>query len=397
MIPRRIAPFLLTLASEYPVLVVTGPRQSGKTTLCRALFPEHAYVNLEPSDNREFAQQDPRGFLARYDAGAVIDEIQHAPELTSYLQAIVDDDPTPGRFILTGSENLTLTESVSQSLAGRSGMAWLLPLSAAEMAAAGIMEDRLWDHLLRGGYPRILDRGLAPGRWLQNYTTAYLERDVRSVLNVGDLNAFRSFLALAAGRTACEVNYSGIGGDAGVSHNTARSWLSVLQAGFLVHLSPAWHRNLRKQLVRSPKLHWLDSGLLCALLGIRDTSHLELHPLRGAIFESWVFSELLKARLNAGLPGELKHFRESRGLEIDILIEDGLRLTAVECKSGATVHGDQVSGLQRFQKLLGDRAPELPAPDLVLAYGGRESVRRGGVAVTAWQDVGSIVDRDAGH
>lgn len=343
-------------------------------------------------DVRPFAREDPRGFLARFQAGAVIDEIQHAPELTGYLEEAVDQDPAPGRFILTGSENLQLTESVSQSLAGRSAMSWLLPLSTGEIADAGLLADDLWEHLLRGGYPRILDRGLKPGGWLQNYVSSYIERDVRPVLNVGDLSTFRSFVALAAGRTAREVNYSALGTDAGVSHNTARAWLRVLQAGFFVEFAPAWHRNLRKQLVRAPKLHWLDSGLLCALLGIRDRQQLELHPLRGEIFESCVFSELLKARLHQGLAGQLKHFRESRGIEVDILVEDGTALLAVECKSGATLQPAHLWTLDRFRALLADRAPTVQL-DSALVYAGIDTVRRSGIAVTGWRDVSTLAAR----
>lgn len=384
MLQRSIVPFLRALASEYPVVVVTGPRQSGKTTLCRALFPDHAYANLEPADTRAFAQDDPRGFLARLADAAVIDEIQHVPELAGYLQEAVDEDPRPGRYVLTGSENLALTESVSQSLAGRCGFAILLPLSLAELAAGGHVGDDLWAQLLRGGFPRIFDRGLDAPRWLRNYLASYVERDVRRLLNVGDLDRFQTFVRLSAGRTGREVNLSSLGADAGVSHNTARSWLSVLQASFLVHTAPAWQRNLRKQLVKAPKLHWLDSGLTCALLGIREPSQLEVHPLRGAIFESWVASELLKDRFNQGLDAGLRHFRESRGVEIDVLIEDGLALTAVECKSGATVQREHLQALERFASLLSERAPEL-ALARRLVYGGDEAMERSGVRIVGWQ------------
>ena len=237
-VARNLHKALLDRARYAPVVTVTGPRQSGKTTLCRAAFPELDYVSLEPLDNRQFALDDPRGFLERYAGGAVIDEIQHAPDLLSYLQEAVDEDPRPGRFILTGSQHLGLVAAVAQSLAGRTALLRLMPLSLDELRRFPQPPESLWSTVWSGGYPRIFDRGLPAGHWLADYVSTYLERDVRQVVQVGDLLAFGRFLRLAAGRTAQEVNLSKLGSDAGVSYNTAKSWLSVLEATFAVHRLP---------------------------------------------------------------------------------------------------------------------------------------------------------------
>ena len=271
---RNLAAVLVRVARHYPVVTITGPRQSGKTTLCREVFSGKSYVNLERLDDRSYAASDPRGFLADHRDGAVLDEVQHVPELLSYLQAEVDDDPRHGRWILTGSEHLGLSDSVAQTLAGRTGILTLLPLAADELRRFPKTPDGLVATLVAGGFPRIFDRGLPPQRWLGDYLQTYLQRDVRRLLAVGDLEAFTTFMRLLAGRTAQELNLSSLGADAGVSHNTARSWLSVLEASFLVFRVPAWAHSHRKRLVKTPKIHWTDSGLVCHLLGIRNGARL---------------------------------------------------------------------------------------------------------------------------
>ena len=384
--PRKIEPVLHELAGQYPVLTVTGPRQSGKTTLCRALFPDHGYVNLEPLDQREFAREDPRGLLAEYHDGHILDEIQNVPELLGYIQEAVDDDATPGRFILTGSQHFALAESISQSLAGRTAVLQLMPLSLEEYQSFAIPQDDLFQVLFVGGYPRIHDRNIAPGRWLADYIATYIERDVRQIANVSDLGAFSNFLRLCAAHTAQEVNLSALGADAGVSHNTARAWLSILQTSFVVMLSPAWHRNIRKQLVKRPKLHFLDSGLACHLLGIRNPGELRHHPLRGAIFESWVVSELYKHHTHRGHQPTLHHYRESRGAEIDLLLESGNRLIACEAKSGATLHTSFLDHLRRFAERTHTLSPR-PDLDLRLIYGGDRKQRRSDVDCLGWRQI----------
>lgn len=369
-------------------MAVTGPRQSGKTTLCRAVFPDHAYVSLEPLDNREFAKSDPRGFLRTHGAPVILDEIQRVPELFPYLQEELDRDPAPGRFVLTGSQHFGLTEAISQSLAGRIGLLNLLPLSFDELSQSGVRDD-LWRVVWEGGYPRIHDRGLRPGEWLADYVATYVQRDVRQVLDVADLDAFTAFVGLAAGRTGQELNLSSLGADSGVSHNTARSWLSVLEVGFLIFKLPPWVRNPRKRVVKAPKLHFVDTGLVCSLLGIRSPEQLRVHPLRGAIFESWVASEVLKARVHRRRRADLFHLRENRGVELDLVVEGETDVMGVEVKSGATVSGDFFKALRRVPELV-DAAGEGQSPVARLVYGGDCRQLRQNAEVLPWSGIQEV-------
>ena len=369
-----------------PVVTVTGPRQSGKTTLCRAAFPDKPYVSLEPLDAREYAVTDPRGFLAEIPDGAILDEIQRAPDLLSYLQEEVDERPEPGRFVLTGSQHFGLTEAITQSLAGRVGILYLLPPSLDELSRFGPLPDDLWQVVWTGAYPRIHDRGLEPGRWLADYATTYVQRDVRQVLKVSDLESFSTFLQLLAGRTACVLNLSRLGGDAGVTHPTIRSWLSVLETSFISHRLPAWHRSPRKQVTKTSKLHFLDTGLACHLLGITEPGQLVRHPLRGALFESWVVAEVLKWRLHRGLTERAFHYREAKGLEVDLLIEEGSRLTLTEVRSASTVVRSFFGPLQRLAKELEERRPHLTLEPRVV-YGGSQGQHRQAAAVIPWREL----------
>lgn len=391
MINRTLGKKLYELAGYYPVVVVTGPRQSGKTTLCQMAYPDKPYVSLEAMDTREFAAGDPRGFLDQYSGGAIIDEIQHAPELLTYLQSEVDTRQDPGRYILTGSQHFGLSQSITQSLAGRCGILVLLPPSLDELHAFPSAPADLFSMLWQGAYPRIYDRGIPAHQWLADYTTTYIQRDVRQVINIGDLHAFSGFLKLCAGRTGQEVNLSKPGSDAGISHNTARAWLSVMETSYIIHRLPAWHTNLRKQIVKAPKLHFLDSGLVCYLLGIREPEQLRLHPLRGAIFESWVVSEAYKACVHRGLHPSLFHYREARGPEIDLLFEHGEELAAVGIKSGATVSNDFFKNLRLFS----DRMKSVDRPRTVrshIVYGGEASQQRSSAHVLAWREVQRLIN-----
>lgn len=350
MIERDIAPLLRRLATQYPVVTLTGPRQSGKTTLARACFPHKPHVTLEDPDARRYALEDPRGFLATYADGAILDEIQRAPELPSYLQGMVDANPESGRFILTGSQQFELMTRVSQSLAGRTAVLRLLPFTLAEArrASAAAGGAGIAEMLLTGFYPRIHDRGLDPSQALGDYFATYIERDLRQLAAVHDLQRFERFVRLCAGRTGQILNLSNLGNDAGVSHVTARAWLDLLQTSYIVHLLPPWFVNSGKRLVRSPKLYFHDVGLACWLLGLRTAEQVARDPLWGALFENFVIMEAMKDRLNAGESPEMYFYRDSEGNEVDLLLPVDGGLQAIEVKAGATVNPDYFKGLRRF-------------------------------------------------
>lgn len=389
VIDRDLAPFLTKAACHYPVVTLTGPRQSGKTTLCRAVFANHRYVSLEELGTREYAMDDPRGFLRDHSEGVVIDEVQRVPELLSWLQVEVDARPDPGRFILTGSQHFGLSNAISQSLAGRTAVLTLLPPSFDELRQfKSPSNDDLMQMLWTGAYPRIHDRRIPADHWLADYISTYVQRDVREVLNVGNLRTFTTFVKLCAGRTANEVNLSSLAGDAGITQNTAKAWLSVLEAGYLCTSIPAWHPNLRKQLVKRPKLHFFDSGLVCALLGIGSPEQLKHHPIRGALFESWVISEIIKKRLHSRHTAGVHHFRESRGLEVDAVLESRDRLVMVEAKSGATVRSEFLRPLTRLSEQL-EQSGDRRNFERVLVHGGDEAQERSNATVLPWSRVGS--------
>ena len=327
------------------LLPVTGPRQSGKTTLCRQTFPDLRYVNLEAPDQRDFAESDPRGFLSQWGEGIIIDEIQHVPELLSYLQVIADERGENGLFVLTGSEQFRLSDAINQSLAGRTALLRLLPFSLRERRRTGA-SDAIDEVIFGGFYPRLLDQGLDPRQALGDYFETYVERDVRRLGSIRNLSAFRSFLRLCAGRVGQLANLSSLGSDAGVSHTTAREWLTVLEASYIVFQLQPYHANIRKRLVKSPKLYFYDVGLASYLLGIETPEQVATHPLRGALFENVVVTEALKHRFNRGQQPNLSFFRDSSGLECDLFYETGHGISAIEAKSGSTVasglfHGHQ--------------------------------------------------------
>ncbi len=353
MIRREIQPVLVKLFGQHPVVTVTGPRQSGKTTLCRDTFPDREYVNLEALDEREFAEQDPRRFLARFGAGAILDEIQRVPSLLSYLQVLVDERRENGLFVLTGSQHFGLSNAISQSLAGRTALLRLLPFTLSERLRAS--PEGSVDELLFGGfYPRVFDHDLEPAQAYADYFETYVERDLRQLAEVRNLSNFQRFVRLCAGRVGQLVNLSGLGADAGVTHVTARHWLTLLEASYVAFLLPPYHANIRKRLVRSPKLYFHDVGLACHLLGIEQARQLATHPLRGALFENMVVVEALKHRFNRGRRSNLSFFRDRRGLECDLLYTAGSGVAAIEIKSGATVNSDFFSALGRVAELVPD-------------------------------------------
>ena len=396
-IRRAMLTTLRQRAKQYPIVTLTGPRQSGKTTLAQTAFPRHHYVNLEDPEQREYARTDPREFLANLSRGAILDEVQRVPELFSWLQVNVDADDRPGRFILTGSHNFLLMKSIRQSLAGRSAVLHLLPLARSELAGgrpvaletlgrrlprtaeAGAMPEDLFKTLLRGGYPRIHDKNLSPQTWLADYFQTYVERDVPEVLAVSDLEAFGRFVRLCAGRNGQLLNLSSLAGDCGITHPTAKSWLSVLQSSFLVKLLRPYHGNFNKRLVKSPKLYFLDTGLLCYLLRIRTPDELRVHAARGAVFESHVIGELEKNFLNRGLEADLWFWRDARGHEVDVIVETAAGAVPVEIKSGQTIAADFLIGLHHWLALSGDESRAS-----VLVYGGNEGRRQGGTLILPW-------------
>jgi predicted AAA+ superfamily ATPase len=390
---RILAAYLKRDAGLYPVVTLTGPRQSGKTTLARNTFPSHTYVTLEDLELRTFASEDPRGFLARYREGAILDEVQRVPSLFSYIQGDVDADPRPGRFVLTGSHNFLLMKEISQSLAGRSAILHLLPFNRSELEdqdspAPGnpqqlfsnhVSSLSLWNTLFTGMYPRIHDRNIPPEIWLADYIQTYLERDVRQLVNVGDLESFGRFLKLCAGRAGQLLNFSSLAVDAGVSVDTARRWISVLQTSFLIFLLPPHHRNFNKRVVKNPKLYFYDTGLICRLLGMSSPSELEQGTFRGPVFENYVVAECAKTFHHHRMTPPLFFWRDRLGHEMDLIMEKGNELFAVEIKSGQTMNSDMLAGFRWWQETSGQSASTC-----TLVYGGSARDERNGIPIRPW-------------
>ncbi len=382
MIPRTAKATLDRLARGFRVLIITGPRQSGKTILSRAAFPDKPYASLEASNERIFAATDPKDFLARFPDGAILDEVQHVPELLSHIQTLVDEDRRPGRFVLTGSQNFGLAAKITQSLAGRAAVLHLLPLSRHELRQAGIEPGSLDELLFKGLYPALYDQPVAPTDWHASYVTTYLERDVRQIANVHDLLQFQRFVGLCAARTGQLLNLASLASDCGISQGSARSWLGVLQASYIVFLLPPHHENLGKRLIKTPKLYFHDTGLAAFLMGVQDARHMSIHASRPALFETFVVGEFLKHRFNAGLPSNLFFWRDNIGTEVDVLVEDGSGLFPIEIKSGSSMSEDSFTGLRRYLKYAGNR---VTAAGLV--YGGEDSYTRSGFTVRSWKNV----------
>lgn len=386
MIPRDAEQTVHTLLRGFPIVTITGPRQSGKTTLARQVGGDKPYASLEDPDLRLFAKDDPRSFLDRFPQGAVLDEVQRCPELFSYLQTRVDADGRMGLFVLTGSQQFGLLSGISQSLAGRAAFVELLPFSFPELARADRLPTRIDTLLHTGCYPPLYDREISPRAWFSAYVTAYIERDVRQMLMIQDLGTFQRFVRLCAGRSGHLLNLSALATECGITHNTARAWISVLEASYIVFLLRPHHASFNKRLIKSPKLYFYDVGLVCWLLGIHTPEQIETHPLRGSLFETAIVAELMKSRLNQGERPDLFFWRDSNGNEVDVVIEQGTRLIPIEIKSGRTITREAFAGLKKWRALAGDAAAEP-----VLIYGGDGDYRQHDVNVVSWRKAGNVL------
>lgn len=386
MFRRAISKKFVTLTKTFPVVAVTGPRQSGKTTLVRKLLPKYRYVSLEDLDMRSYAQKDPRGFLDEYDKRVIIDEAQLVPDLFSYLQGVVDHNQIMGHYILTGSQHFLLHEKISQSLAGRAGFLHLLPLSVAELHHAKVPLRFPEETFFKGFYPRLYASKVDIADWYSNYIRTYVERDLRMIKNIQDLGAFQTFIKLCAARTGQILDLTSIGNDCGVSHNTVSGWIGILEASFIIFLLRPYYRNFGKRLIKSPKIYFYDTGLLCHLLNIGSVDQLTTHYLRGGIFESYVLSELMKHQYNRGLEPCLYFWRDQQGKEIDCIVESGSRLIACEIKSSKTISSDFFAHLEYWQKISGTHPP-----DSYLVYGGKTSQKRSQATVLAWDAVTKVI------
>ncbi len=381
MFKRTLQPKLLELAQKFQVITLTGPRQSGKTILVKAAFPQLPYVSLEEPDIRQIALTDPRGFLSNYPTGAILDEIQHAPELFSYIQSLVDADRNI-QFILTGSSNFLLMEKISQTLAGRTAILHLLPFSIAELTPNIPPVERYESLIFGGQYPRIYDRDLAPTDFYPAYIQTYVEKDVRLMKNIGDVNSFIRFIQLCAGRTGQLLNYARLASDAGISPNTAKAWLSILESSYIVYRLQPYHRNFNKRLVKSPKLYFYDTGVACSLLGIRDESQVGLHYMKGALFENLVINEFIKARFHRGTAPNAYFWQDSQGKEIDCLLVEGEKAFPIEIKAGKTIDKSYFANLKYWRKLA-----DMPADYGYVVYGGDTSLQTGFGSFVSWRDL----------
>ncbi|MDA8158615.1 MAG: ATP-binding protein [Deltaproteobacteria bacterium] len=408
MIKRKLSEKIINLSKKFPSVTITGPRQSGKTTLVKDIFKNYAYISLEDPDEREFAISDPKGFLKRFSSEVILDEIQRTPVLLSYIQGIIDKEYVPGKFIITGSNQFYLMKNITQTLAGRTAIVNLLPFSLTELLEQpainlfdltdltdiGYIEDiygksdkskygkpplRLEEYLFKGFYPPIHDKQLEPKDWLSAYYRTYVERDVREITNIGNIETFYRFIQLCAGRCGQILNLSSLASDAGISHTTAKNWISVLQASFILYVMPPHLSNFSKRIIKSPKLYFLDTGLLCYLLRIRKAEDILFNSMKGQIFENFVFLEFYKFFANIGEIPPLYFWRDRTGHEIDFIIDTGKKLIPVEAKSGETVANSFFDGLNYFKSL--DKDANISKTGILINGGDVFYIRNGNLAM----------------
>jgi len=385
MIKRILEDKIRQLAEKFPVISVTGPRQSGKTTLIKAMFPEYRYESLEDPDTRLFATTDPRRFL-KPDTKMIIDEIQRVPDLFSYIQTNTDKANINGQYIISGSQSFLLNQHIAQSLAGRVAILNLMPLSLSELRNHDFPLPAYEKLIFQGFYPRLYDKDIEPGDFYPNYIQTYIERDVRLLQNIHDLTLFVRFLKLCAGRTGQLLNINSLASDCGISPNTAKSWISVLEASYIIFLLQPHHKNFNKRMVKMPKLYFIDTGLASSLLEIRSESQLSTHYLRGVLFENFIISEFIKSRLNKGLRSNCFFWRDNKGIEIDCIIENGDRLSPIEIKSGNTFNQDFFKHLNYWNKLSGNKTE-----NAYVIYGGDLSRDTKDGKLLSWGDIGGLL------
>jgi len=387
-IKRDLSKVLIKYASKFPVIALMGPRQSGKTTLAKAVFTKHAYVLLENPDEKEFATSDPRGFLnaRRNEHGLILDEIQEAPHLLSYIQGIVDEENSAGSFIVTGSQNFMFHQAITQTLAGRVAMLTLLPLSIHELKNSNFLPTSAEEIILKGGYPRIYSQNFIPEEWYPSYIKNYVERDVRQIITIGNLTTFQHFVRLCAGRIGQILNLSSLGNDVGISHVTARSWLSLLEASYIVFLLEPHYKNFSRRLIKSPKIYFYDTGLACSLLKINSIENVIDHYLRGGLFENLAISELMKTYYNTAKEPHIYFWRDSQGHEIDCLLEEGNKLVPIEIKSGHTITSDYFTGTSYWSNLA-----ETDQRNNFIIYAGDETQKRAQGTVVSWHDIANVI------
>ena len=383
MLNRLIEEKLLKMAEKFPVIAITGPRQSGKTTLCKKLFRDYIYVSLENPDVRNFAETDPRGFMEEYSNKVIIDEVQNVPKLFSYIQGVVDETGQTGQFILTGSQNFLLLERISQSLAGRVYLYHLLPFSYNEIKLK--YKPSLSSNIFKGGYPRMYERKIEPADFFPSYVQTYLERDVRNILNVKDIALFSSFLKICAGRIGQIFNSSSISNELGIDHKTVKRWLTLLEASFVLFRLQPWHTNFNKRLVKSPKIYFYDTGLACHLLGLKKQEEIKTHFANGLLFENYVITEYIKNTWNQGNSLSSYFWRDSKGKEIDILIEKGRQLKIVEIKSAKTIRPNFFDGVNYFEKIARGYSIQKH-----IIYGGSEMRKQFNTQILPWNNIDKL-------
>ncbi len=386
MVPRLAESTLHRLARGFPVLCITGPRQSGKSTLVRAAFPEKPYLSLEDPDVARLAREDPRGLLDGFRDGLVLDEAQYVPDIFAYLKTAVDRKPSPGTYVVTGSRQFDLLSGITESLAGRAAFVRLLPFSVAELSAGGLSPQEPYDAILKGFYPPLYDRDVVPYDWYTSYIASYVERDVRSILDVKNLGQFQTFVRMCAARIGQLLNVSAIALDCGISHNTARSWLSVLETSGIVYLLRPYQRNFGKRLVKSPKLYFVDSGLAARLLGINTAEQLVVHPHRGALFETFVIAELLKSRLHRGKDPDLSFWRDNVGSGVDVIFDDGSTPRAIEVKAGKVFLPEFAEGIEAWR-----RFSSVGAESCSILFAGDTELSWKGMRVLTWRSCGELL------